>query len=355
MKFRSSAIAGGVAVAAFALWGCQAAPAPSSSPIVPALRETPPVNASGDAADDPAIWVAPEPANSLVLGTQKKGGLYVYNLTGEIVQTIPGGRPNNVDLRPGFPWTDGEGPLVGASDRSDNTLVVWRLDPARGRLEPAPAARIATGFAEVYGFCLGRRGDDFIAVATDKNSGDVGVWRVFEGPDGVPVGDRIAEFSIGSITEGCVVDDARGVFYLADELHGVWEVPLDAADGAGRRMVDRVGGDGHLAADVEGLSLWLGDEGRGYLVASVQGESRYAVYDRAPPHAYRGSFAIGPARDGAADGVSGTDGVDITSAPLGSDFPAGLMVVQDDENTSPAAAQNFKFVSWAEIASLLDL
>jgi 3-phytase len=84
---------------------------------VPALRETAAVNMTGDAADDPAIWVAPNAADSVMIGTQKEGALYVFDLSGAVVQEVPGGLPNNVDLRDGFVFNDGTGVLVGASDR----------------------------------------------------------------------------------------------------------------------------------------------------------------------------------------------------------------------------------------------
>ena len=46
----------------------------------------------GDAADDPAIWVHPDdPAKSLVIGTDKQLGLYVFDLEGRAVQTLPDG------------------------------------------------------------------------------------------------------------------------------------------------------------------------------------------------------------------------------------------------------------------------
>ncbi len=347
---RCSAL-GYVAAAALLAAGCASTPVPAV--VAPALLETPPVGVVGDAADDPAIWVANPPGDSLVVATQKQGGLIVYDLAGRQVQEAPGGRPNNVDLRPDFPWPAGAAPIIGAGDRSDNTLVIWRLDPKARRLD-AQSARIPTGFKEVYGFCLGRLGADFVAVATDKDSGDIGMWRLKPGADGSPGAERIASFSLGSITEGCVVDDAHGVVFLAQELVGIWEVPLTAADGAGRKLIDQVKPGGRLVSDVEGLSLWTQADG-GYLVASVQGDSRYAVYDRKAPHAYRGSFRIGPSKDGKADGVSGTDGIDISSAPLGPDLPQGLMVTQDDENTDPVATQDFKYVSWAEIAAALGL
>src|SRR5262245_43361765 len=114
----------GLAALALGLAGCASLPEPLVH-AVPAMRETAPVNASGDAADDPAIWVARDPAQSLVIATQKQGGIYVFDLNGAVVQEAPGGRPNNVDLRENFAWSDGAAPIVGASDRTDNTLVLW--------------------------------------------------------------------------------------------------------------------------------------------------------------------------------------------------------------------------------------
>src|SRR5579875_2379969 len=69
--------------------------------VTPAAKvQTEPVPSEGDAADDPAIWIHPDdPARSLVLGTDKKGGLHAYTLDGRPKQLIsPGSRPNNVDL-----------------------------------------------------------------------------------------------------------------------------------------------------------------------------------------------------------------------------------------------------------------
>jgi 3-phytase len=321
---------------------------------IPAVAETAAVDTDGDAADDPAIWVAPSLEQSLVIATQKQGGLYVFDLSGAIVQEIPGGRPNNVDLREGFAWPEGAAPIVGASDRTDNTIVLWRFDPATRQLAPAPRARIATGFAEVYGFCLGRMGADYVAIATDKESGEVGVWRLALGADGAITGERIVSFTLGSIAEGCVVDDDAGVFYVAQELVGIWRTSLNDASGAERRAVDRVGA-GNLVEDVEGLTLWLGQGGQGYLIASVQGASRFAVYDRSGDNAFRGAFAIAASSNGAADAVQGTDGIDVVSAPFGEAYPQGLFVAQDDENTAPQALQNFKYASWADVAAQLAL
>src|SRR5262245_61179236 len=78
-------------------------PFPPGTPAVMPVLETVPVDDADDAADDPAIWVNPkDPAKSAVVGTDKRGGLYVYDLAGKPLQNLRNGRMNNVDLRPGF-------------------------------------------------------------------------------------------------------------------------------------------------------------------------------------------------------------------------------------------------------------
>ncbi|NKB16728.1 MAG: phytase [Sphingomonadales bacterium] len=109
---------------------------------VTAVAETPPVGtANEDAADDPAIWRNPaNPAASLIVGTDKKVGLYVYDLKGAQKSFLPAPGLNNVDL---VELGDGT-VVVAASDRSDLangqmflallvTGATGRADPGRGR------------------------------------------------------------------------------------------------------------------------------------------------------------------------------------------------------------------------------
>ena len=83
----------------------EVAPPPPPTKLALALPsvETTPMETGGDAADDPAIWIDPaDPARSVVIGTQKQSGLYVYGLDGKVIQYLPDGRMNNVDLRGDF-------------------------------------------------------------------------------------------------------------------------------------------------------------------------------------------------------------------------------------------------------------
>ena len=55
------------------------------------------------------------------------------------------------------------------------------------------------------------------------------------------------------------------------------------------------------------------------------------------------------------DGVSETDGLEVTSANLGGPWSQGMLVVQDGRKRMPEATQNFKFVPWSEVARALGL
>jgi hypothetical protein len=85
-----------VAVAAGLFTGCGGGDAEegdlsldSPPPEVTAVAETDTVPPGGD-ADDPAIWVNPhDPAKSTIIGTDKLGGLAVYNLAGNQIQYLP--------------------------------------------------------------------------------------------------------------------------------------------------------------------------------------------------------------------------------------------------------------------------
>ena len=49
------------------------------------------------------------------------------------------------------------------------------------------------------------------------------------------------------------------------------------------------------------------------------------------------------------DGVSETDGLDVTNANLGGRFAEGLWIVQDGRNVMPSETQNFKLVAGASL------
>jgi 3-phytase len=328
------------------LSGCaNAAPhAPGNLTIVAATVETEPMPHAGDSADDPAIWVDPaDPARSLIVGTDKLGGLAVYDLAGRQIQYLPDGNMNNVDLRSGFTLGGRRVTLVTAGNRTGDLIAIYRLNPATRRLEDVAARAIAT--LEVYGSCMyhsAKTGKLYYFV--NSKAGAVEQWELFDDGHGRVDGRKVRAFAVGSQTEGCVADDELGRLYIGEEAVGIWRYGAEPGDGDARTQIDAAGEIGHLTSNVEGLALVYSQDGSGYLVASSQGSSTYALYRRGD-NAYVGSFAIG-AGDGI-DAVTDTDGVDATSASLGPAFPYGLFVAQDGKNDG--GNQNFKLVPWQAI------
>ncbi|MBN8830874.1 MAG: phytase [Sphingomonadales bacterium] len=314
---------------------------------VTAKGETEPVGTNNaDAADDPAIWRnAADPAASLIVGTDKKAGLYVYGLDGTKRHFVDAGRVNNVDLRDGVTINGARGILVVASDRNDlarSRLALFRLDPATATL--TPLGTLPGGGGEAYGVCLGKgaAGLSAFIVLKDGTINEV----LIDASGATPTGRTIRTMKLGSQSEGCVVDDRTGKLYVAEEDVGLWRfdpgstspVMIGAADG--RKIV----------MDAEGVALApVGDAG-GYVVVSSQGDNAYALY-RLPDETYAGRFRV---VDGATIGGSEeTDGIELMLGDFGPDYPAGLFIAQDGHNG--AKAQNFKLVSWADIVAALGL
>ena len=154
--------------------------APAGAHTVVAVLETPPVDPSGDAADDAAIWVNPvDPALSVVIGTDKRKGLYVYDLQGRLLQTLADGHLNNVDLRDGFPLAGLPVTVVAANNRTDDTLVFYVLDPAT-RMLTRSGTPVATGLADPLGLCMYKSpltGNYFVFV-NNASDGTVQQWQL---------------------------------------------------------------------------------------------------------------------------------------------------------------------------------
>jgi 3-phytase len=306
--------------------------------------ETTPVQSAGDAADDVAVWVnQADPAASLVIGTDKRGGLESYDLKGRRIQRVPGppGTFNSVDVRSGFSLGGETVTLVGTGGKK---MQFFRIDPRTRQLRNVGARDLPSKYAEV-GFCMYRSAasNRLYAFVTEAD-GDIKQYELFD--QGGRVDARIVrEWPLGQPSEGCVADDATGRLFVSEEQAGIWRFNAEPdASPVERRQVDRVGGGGHLTADVEGLAL-IEQPGRdGFLVASSQGDSSFAISRRGQDHAWLGQRKV---VDGnAADGCSATDGIDAVAADLGPDFPSGIFVCQDGENTEPGSSgrQNFKLV-----------
>ena len=335
-------------LSALLLAGCASVPAAApltQAPLVAASAETDPVDTAHDAADDPAIWRnAKDPAQSLVIGTDKKAGIHVYDLAGKRVSFTPAARLNNVDLR-----EVGGRVIAVASDRADVAqahVALFTLDTSTRRL--VPMGRYPVGPGEAYGMCLWTRAKDqalfgFVVL----KDGRIDQVRIdLSAPS--PVVTTVRSMKLGTQAEGCVVDDRTGQLYVAEEDVGLWRFAADPAAPATATPIARVDGR-TLVADAEGLALAPKGRTGGYLIVSSQGDSAYTLY-RLPGVTYAGRFRIG---GGGIDGTSDTDGIDLALGDFGPAYPAGLFVAQDGDNAPDT--QNFKYVSWAKVKAALGL
>jgi 3-phytase len=339
-----------LAVAAGCATAAVAPPAPADPDAVRPLRATAAVPVD---SDDPAIWIHPEdPARSLILGTDKGGGLYLFDLQGRMVEgrSVVGlSRPNNVDIEQG----------VVLDGRRLDLAVVTERDGGRVRVFELPALRpIDSGGIEVF---AGERGDRkapmgvglylrpadgalFAAVSRKSGPADGYLWQYRvegDGAGGVRF-VKVREFGRfkgeGEI-EAILVDDALGWLYYSDEWSGIRKYAADPdAPNAGRELAQF--GTASFREDREGLSLYALDARTGYLLASDQQANRFRVYPRegtaAGPHDHPELASIPVS-------TIESDGSETVSRALGPDFPHGLFVAMSEDKT-------FQLYRWDDLA-----
>ncbi|WP_416462313.1 phytase [Sphingomonas sp. VDB2] len=316
---------------------------------VTARGETTPVGtANADAADDPAIWRNPaDPAQSLIVGTDKKAGLYVYGLDGKTRDFLNAGRVNNVDLRDGVTIAGRPGILVVASDRSDVAhakLALFRLDPATAKL--TALGKVDAGTGEAYGVCLSREGAATYGFIVLK---DGTIHQVaLDASGATPTGTIVRTMKLGTQSEGCAVDDRTGTLYVAEEDVGLWRFDARATGSAMPTKIAAADGK-NLVMDAEGVAIAPIGAKDGYVLVSSQGDNAYVVY-RISDDSYVGRFRV---VDDAIGGSEETDGIDLMLGDFGPAYPGGLFVAQDGHNAT--AAQNFKLVAWDDIGKALGL
>ncbi len=300
-----------------------------------AVNVVPTVETAGaSGADDVAIWIHPtDTSRSTIIGAVKtsSSSLRVYNLAGQELQRIATSEVNNVDLRYNFPLGSESATIVVGSRRSNNSIAIYKVDPQNGLLQDVAARNISTGMS-IYGAAM------YVSPVTGKyyafvssEAGQIQQWELFATAAGKVDARQVRSFNVGSQSEGLVADDVLGQLYVGEEDAGIWKYSAEPGGGTARTRVDTTGSGGHLRADVEGLSIYYASSGAGYLFASSQGSSEFAVYRRDGANSFVGSFKL--VAGGGIDAVTDTDGIDVTNFPLGSQFPRGVFVAQDnDEN-----------------------
>ena len=379
------------------------------------LYETPAIDTKGDAADDPAIWINKEfPALSIIFATDKRSGIYAYDLRGKKITFSPAGNINNVDLRTlKLDYTTDNGvekkdyTFLFGSNRSLNTIDLWiffdeginkkmrnraNLRYSNFSINEKPDFRIKSE-SNIYGICAGVHPKyGLIAFVTEDQGSNVEVYYL--AANGL---ELLATLDNGGESEGCVFDDENLTLFISEEnLRGNLKAHKFDEDfnliGEPLFIDSR---EGNIVGDPEGVTVYKTDKNKGFIILSSQGDSKFNIYNRQQPYEFIKSFKISSTKD--IDGVSDTDGIDAVSVNLNcdydferstddnsksrieekeennefwlnvlaednikdkcDDYPNGILVVQDGYNYlgDKKENQNFKLISFKEILDNLDV
>lgn len=307
--------------------------------------------ASGDVADDPAIYYhSADPASSIVLGSSKStgadGGVHSFDLSGNLLDSWLVGEVNSVDLIDtatvdvDTSWADRV--LVLATQRGDGDLVFGFLNRTTGEITSAGTA--AVGW-EPYGCCLyvSPLDGSIYAFVNEATSGS-NRWRQFElTVSGSTVsGSLVRSGSTESLAEGLCADYQNNRILIGIEDDRLaWFLP-EPGDSTTLNTIEAEGV--HFTADIEGITVIPAINGQhGVIIVSSQGSSEFVVYNL-DDDSYMGTFTVNA---GSVDAANNTDGIAALRVPMGS-WTNGLLVVHDDTNTG-GGASNFKFVDLGDV------
>ena len=333
------------------------------------------------------------------------------------------GRTNNTDIIYDFNFNGNKVDLVVVSDRGLDKITIYIIKPnSTSLLQNVTSASAPLIFAKnqqeinqgrtAYGLATAKT-DKAMAFVSQNSETRVAQLEIFDNGDGTISYQNITnmdfpeEFILPDKSrwtpcsddnnerphlEGIVADPKNDTLFLAQEDVGIWKVKLSEPnnskhwqliakvkeygtpytrtwDKAEQEYIcqlnieqDKGYGDEHLTADAEGLTLYDGGNGQGYLLASSQGNNTIALFNRQAPYQYINSFTVA---GGGIDGVKETDGMMVVNADLGKGFSQGVLVMQDGDNQAKSTqgvkagqqreSTNFKYVPWAGIAKALNL
>ena len=304
---------------------------------VTANVETEPVFAGDDAADDMCVLEnIINPESSLIISSDKKYGIIVYDLEGVKLYDYEVGRINNVDILPSRSLQNKY--IVAGTNRTYNSIDIYLFNSA-GELENLILRKEIPSLKDVYGITFYR--DDFntYLFISDKK-GNVEQWSYNNDEVNSEI-KFVRKLKFSSLVEGLVADESKGKIYIGQERKGIWELNAFPSFDSQKKLIFKK--SKNFKPDFEGLALRDDGNGEGYLIASVQGSNGYLIIDRKSLDA-KIFFRI---IDGdKIDGTTETDGIDVTSIKT-SKFPNGFFIAQDDDNDG--LNQNFKLVDWNKI------
>lgn len=302
--------------------------------------------------DDPAIWIHPTDASkSIIVGTDKEtgGGLYAYDLEGNIVNKVTGlQRPNNVDIAYGLNVGDTTVDIAVLTEREANKIRVFRLPD----LEAIDGGGIPVFEGEderaPMGIALYTRPADsaiFAIVGRKFGPTDGYLWQYrLDGTSGLVTADAVRQFGKFSGTkeiEAIAVDNELGYVYCSDEGVGVRKYFADPDAGNNELALFA---QGEVKDDHEGIAIYKSSDSTGYILVSNQQANTFVVYSR------EGAAGDPHRHDLLAEVPVSTvecDGADATAIDLGGRFPQGVFVAMSN-------GMVFHYYDWRDIQAWID-
>lgn len=290
--------------------------------------------------DDPAIWYNKlNPVKSLILGTDKgdsTGGIFVFNLEGKLdtVLSITNlERPNNIDIEYGFQFQDKNIDIAVFTERGKDMIRVISLPDCKF---------IDNGGIPVFEDDS-LRSPMGIALYKDKNNRIFAFVGRKDGPregyiyqyhltanDSAVSGVKVrafGKFSGKKEIEAIVVDDELGYVYYSDETVGARQYYADAGKGDEELALFATTG---ITGDHEGLSIYQGKGGKGYIILSDQQANKFHLFSRNGTK--NNHFDHRLVRIVLAQTLE-SDGSDILNMPLNATFPNGIFVAMSTDQT----------------------
>jgi 3-phytase len=321
----------------------------ASAPIAPVLVTEPVTKDS----DDPAIWLHPDDlSQSLILGTDKVGSIFVFDLDGKIIpeKTVTGmGRINNIDVAYGVALGGDTIDIAVATDRNANLIRAFRLPDMtpidKGGIEAfegePPELRRPMGLA-----LYTRPMDGALYAIVSRKAGPDGgyLWqyRIEDDGTGNLRFTKVREFGSFAGTkeiEAIAIDQELGYVYYSEEDVGVHKYFADPDAPDANVELALFGTDG-FTEDREGISIYKVNDGTGYILVSDQQANAFRIFRRegepGDPHDHRELKVVFVS-------TNESDGSEVTNASLDDRFRSGLFVAMSDNRT-------FHYYSWDDIA-----
>ena len=304
---------------------------------VTANVETEPVFAGDDAADDMCVLENfNNPESSLIISSDKKYGIIVYDLEGVKLYDYEVGRINNVDILPSRSFQNKY--IVAGTNRTYNSIDIYLFN-SMGELENLILRKEIPSLKDVYGVTFYRDEFNTYLFISDKK-GNVEQWSYNNDEVNSEI-KFVRKLKFSSLVEGLVADESKGKIYIGQERKGIWELNAFPSFDSQKKLIFKK--SKNFKPDFEGLALRDDGNGEGYLIASVQGSNGYLIIDR---KSLDNKIFFRIIDGDKIDGTTETDGIDVTSIKT-SKFPNGFFIAQDDDNDG--LNQNFKLVDWNKI------